>query len=141
MSDLKEKILSKIQPPQLMSLATITQEGKPWVRYVMAFGGGDLSILFVTGLNSRKVSQIQNNPEVHMTCGSAGPESRSDYLQIAGTAAVSRDSKLRHRLWGDHFKAYFSGPDDPNYAVVVVEPYRIELMGMDSRQPEVWEKS
>ena len=35
MSDLKERILKILQQPQLAALATITQDGKPWVRYVM----------------------------------------------------------------------------------------------------------
>ena len=34
MSDIKKKIHDIISSPQLMSFATITEDGKPWVRYV-----------------------------------------------------------------------------------------------------------
>ena len=33
MSDLKDKIYEVLQRPQLAGLATVTEEGKPWVRY------------------------------------------------------------------------------------------------------------
>ena len=36
-------------------------------------------------------------------------------------------------------QSYFSGPDDPNYFVVIVKPYRIELMQMTKMIPQVWE--
>ncbi len=36
-------------------------------------------------------------------------------------------------------QSYFSGPDDPNYFVVIVKPYRIELMQMTEMIPQVWE--
>jgi general stress protein 26 len=36
-------------------------------------------------------------------------------------------------------KEYLSGPDDPNYCIVIVKPYRIELMGMTEMIPQVWE--
>jgi len=60
-------------------------------------------------------------------------------LQIAGRAEITTDEKERHRLWNDNLKAYFSGPDDPNYCGVIVKPYRIELMGMTEMIPQVWE--
>lgn len=33
----------------------------------------------------------------------------------------------------------FSGPDDPNYAVCKITPYRIEYQSMSMVPPEVWE--
>jgi general stress protein 26 len=34
--------------------------------------------------------------------------------------------------------AYFTGPDDPNYGVIIVAPYRIELATPGTHIPEVW---
>jgi hypothetical protein len=31
------------------------------------------------------------------------------------------------------------GPEDPNYAIVIVKPYRIEYMGKGKMEPEVFE--
>lgn len=139
MDDLKTTIYKLINKPQLMPIATITAEGKPWVRYVVGMGGEDLAVRFVTSLQTRKVAHIKSNPEVHMLCGAETPESTENYLQIAGRAEITSDEKERHSLWNDSLKAYFSGPDDPNYCVVIVKPYRIELMGMTEMTPLVWE--
>jgi general stress protein 26 len=139
MDELKEKILAVIKTPQLMSLATLTEDGRPWVRYVMGFGTDDLSIRFVTSLQTRKIAQIKNNPEVHLTCGAATPEETEHYLQISGQAEVTTDETERNLCWNDNLKAYFSGPDDPNYCVVIVKPYRIEYYTMTEMMPKVWE--
>ena len=139
MEDLKAKIYDEIKVPQIMPIATITEDGNPWVRYVVGFAGENLSIRFVTSLQTRKVAHIKKNPEVHMTCGAKDLESTENYLQIAGRAEITTDKDEKHRLWNDNLKAYFSGPDDPNYCVVIIKPYRIELMGMTEMIPLVWE--
>ena len=139
MSDLKPKILDVIGKPQLMPLATLTPEGKPWVRFVVGMGLPDLTIRFVTGLQSRKVAQIGANPEVHLAAGAASAESMSPYVQIVGTAEVTTDQDERNRMWTDQLKEYFSGPEDPNYCVVIVTPRLIEYMGPEQMTPQVWE--
>jgi general stress protein 26 len=139
MTDLEEKIYGAIKSPQLMSLATVTEDGKPWVRYVMGFGSEDLAVQFVTSLRSRKVAQIKNNPEVHLVCGASVLEQTQPYLQISGRAEITTDEEERQRCWKDELKAYFSGPDDPNYCIGVVEPYRIEYYTMTDMTPQVWE--
>jgi len=139
MRDLKANIFKVIKEPQLMSLATVTEEGKPWVRYVTAWGSGDLTIRFVTSLKSRKVGHIKRNPEVHLTCGAKVMESTENYLQICGKAEVTTDKKERQRYWNDELKAYFSGVDDPAFCICIVRPYRIEYFGMTEMKPEVWQ--
>ena len=139
MDDLKTHIFEVINKPQLMPIATITADGNPWARYVVGFDSEDLTIRFVTSLQTRKVAHIKGNPEVHMICGAETPESAGNYLQIAGRAEITTDAKERHSLWNDNLKAYFNGPDDSNYCVVIVKPYRIELMGMTEMIPQVWE--
>ncbi|NOZ13984.1 MAG: pyridoxamine 5'-phosphate oxidase family protein [Acidobacteria bacterium] len=139
MNQLKEKIMKILTPHQLMCLATLTKEGKPWVRYVTGEAPDDETIRIATFSNSRKVAQIQNNPEVHITCGFTIPEQSRGYLQIAGTAQVSNSEEDRNLCWHDGLKEYFKGPDDPLYSVIFVHPYRIEYMGPGAMKPEVWE--
>jgi len=139
MNDLEEKILDAIKVPQLIALATVTEEGKPWVRYVMGFGAGDFVMRVVTGLQSRKVGQIKNNPEVHVICGASTLESTEHYLQICAKAEVTTEKAERDLCWNDNLKAYFSGPDDPNYCVILLRPYRIEYYTMTDMMPKVWE--
>ncbi|MGE5237315.1 MAG: pyridoxamine 5'-phosphate oxidase family protein [Chloroflexota bacterium] len=139
MSDISERIFSVIEDPVLMSLATVTPDGKPWVRYVMGVGGHDLTIRFTTFLGSRKVMHIKSNPEVHIACGVTSPEKAERYLQIQGRGEVSTDPTEKNEMWKDYLQAYFSGPDDPDYCVVIVKPYRIEYVTMTGSSPDVWE--
>jgi len=137
MSTLKERIAAIMAPLQLSAVATIA-EGKPWVRYVMTVGGDDLSLRLATFAGSRKVAQIAANPEVHVTLGVSNPANMTPYLQIQGRARFSTEASERHGFWSEMLANYFSGPDDPNYGVVVVTPYRIELANAGVPTPEVW---
>jgi len=139
MDDIEEKILKAVKPPQLMALATVTKEGKPWVRYVMGFGSEDFTLRVVTGLQSRKAAQIERNPEVHVICGASALESTDHYLQICARAEVTTAKKERDFCWNDNLKAYFSGPDDINYSIILIKPYRIEYWTMTDMTPQIWE--
>ena len=137
MSTLKEQIAAIMAPLQLSAVATLA-DGKPWVRYVMTVGGDDLNVRFATYAGSRKVVQIATNPEVHVTLGVNDPANMTPYLQIQGRARFSTEAAERHGFWSEMLANYFSGPDDPNYGVVIVTPYRIELAQAGVPEPEVW---
>ena len=137
--ELKKKILAKLTGPTLCALGTLTEDGKPWVRYVTPFADEDLTLWMATFLGSRKVAQIKKNPEVHLTTGVATMETAESYLQIQGRAEILTDEKTKKTVWFDHLKNIFSGPDDPNYVVCKITPYRIEYQSMGMVPPEVWE--
>jgi len=139
MSELKKKILAKMDRPTLCALATITEDGKPWVRYVTPMADEDLNIWMATFIISRKVGQIRKNPEVHLTVGVTDIATAESYLQVQGRAEILTDEATKKAVWNDHLKAIFSGPDDPNYCVCKITPYRIEYQGMGPVSPEVWE--
>jgi len=139
MEELKNRILGITTKLQLSGFATIAEEGKPWVRYVMTVGSTDMSIRFATFIGARKVKHIDKNPEVHLTCGVTDPMRMEPYLQIQGKARFTADKEDRHGFWNDILKPIFSGPDDPNYGVIIVEPYRIEYCTPGSMTPEVWQ--
>jgi general stress protein 26 len=66
-------------------------------------------------------------------------ETAESYLQIQGRAEILTDEETKKAVWNDHLKNIFSGPDDPNYCVCKITPYRIEYQGMGMVPPEVWE--
>jgi general stress protein 26 len=140
MSDLKKRIFNSAAEMQLINFATVTDDGKPWVRYMMAKAGEDLVFRFCTHLESRKVVQIRKTPDVHISLGVTSLETAEHWLQVAGTAEVSTDKTERDSFWFDDLKNYFTGPDDPSYCIVIVRPSRIEFGTMGSTTPEVWEK-
>jgi len=138
MSDLKERILSMVRQPQLAGLATVTGEGKPWVRYVMAAASEDLTLRCATFVSARKVKQIEANPEVHLTCGVTNPAEMAPYLQVQGRAKLNTSHDARHGFWSEMLAPIFDGPDDPKYGVIEIVPYRIEYCTPGSHEPEVW---
>ncbi|SDP37543.1 pyridoxamine 5'-phosphate oxidase family protein [Desulforhopalus singaporensis] len=138
MSDLKQRILDIIHKPQLASLATVTEKNNPWVRYVVTVGDGNLMLRCATFIESRKVKQIEQNPNVHVTCGVNSLTVMEPYLQIQAQARLSQTRDERHNFWNDMLTPIFSGPDDPNYGVLIIEPYRIEYCTPASLEPEVW---
>jgi len=139
MSDLKRRVFDIAKELQLINVATVTADGKPWVRYVMAKADSDLVFRFCTSLGSRKVAHIKKTPDVHISMGVANFETAKHWVQVQGAAEVSTDRNERHSFWFDELKNYFSGPDDPDYCVVIVRPSRIEFGTMGSMAPEVWE--
>jgi general stress protein 26 len=139
MSDLKQRIYEAAKDMQLINLATINEEGKPWVRYVMGLADKELIFRFCTHLESRKVGQIRNNPDVHISLGVSSLETAKNWVQVQGTAEVSTDKAERDAFWIDDLKNYFSGPDDPSYCVVIIKPTKVELGTMGNTTPEVWE--
>jgi len=99
----------------------------------------NLTIWMATFVNSRKVAQIRKNPEVHLTTGVTDLETAESYLQIQGRAEILTDEETKKAVWNPHLENIFSGPDDPNYCVCKITPYRIEFQGMGMVPPEVWE--
>jgi general stress protein 26 len=66
-------------------------------------------------------------------------ETADHFLQVEGKAEISTDKAEREAFWFDELKNYFSGPDDPNYCIVIVRPSLIEFGTMGSMTPEVWQ--
>jgi general stress protein 26 len=136
---LKKKIVAKLAAPTLCVLATVTEDGKPWARYVTPFADDNLTIWLATSANSRKIGHMQKNPEVHLTTGVTDPRIAMPYLQIQGRATILTDDETKKAVWSDYLRRVFSGPDDPNYVVCRITPYRIEWQPEGPGTPEVWE--
>jgi general stress protein 26 len=139
MNDLKLRIYEAVKDLQLTNVATITEDGKPWVRYVMAKADKDLIFRFCTQLDSRKVAQIRKNSDAHISLGVSSLETAKNWVQVQGIAEVSTDRFELDAFWFDELNNYFSGPDDPNYCVVIVNPSKIEFGTMGIMTSEVWE--
>ncbi|MCP4650189.1 MAG: pyridoxamine 5'-phosphate oxidase family protein [PVC group bacterium] len=141
MSEIKQKVIEMLQLPQLSSMATITLDGKPWTRYIMIQSDNDFNIRSAVCLDSRKIKQIEKNPEVHLTFGINDPQDlNKPYIQIQGTAKITTDQQEKNNYWFEMLSAIFKGPEDPSYAIMIIEPYRVEFNNPGTMIPEVWEK-
>lgn len=139
--ELQHRIFELSKDLQLANCATITEDGKPWVRYVMGKAEPDLTFRFSTHLATRKVAQIRKNPQVHISLGVTDVTAPNAWIQLQGIAEIVTDQAERDAFWYDLLQTIFTGPDDPNYAIVIVRPSRIELEKMGNLPPEVWEAS
>ncbi|OGW26375.1 MAG: hypothetical protein A2X59_05225 [Nitrospirae bacterium GWC2_42_7] len=139
MSELKQRIFEAAKDFQLINFASVTEDGKPWVRYVVGKADDKLVFRFCTSINSRKVGQIRKDPNVHISFGAKDLESAKHFIQVEGRAEVTTDKAERESFWFDELKNYFSGPDDPNYCIIIIKPSRIEFGTMGNRTPEVWQ--
>ncbi len=138
MDDLKNKILGKMRELTLASFATVTEDGKPWVRYVAVKADDDMNIWFATFKTSRKIRQVSANPDVHLLLGVTDLPTAASWVQIQGRAEFLEDAETKNAVWYSMLEPMFTGPDDPNYIVCKIVPYRIEHYSMNRQEPEVW---
>lgn len=139
--DAKQTIIDTLRKDtsEVWSLATVTQDGTPWVRYVRGTVDEDLVLRCPTFAGTKKVAHIESNPAVHVTCGDTDSSKPGTYLQIEGTAEITTQPLDREAAWSDRLAKWFSGPADPNYAVVKITPSRITLCPIgQSGGIEVW---
>lgn len=141
MPNLKERIMDVVKGgPKLSGFATIDEDGNPWVRYVMAEVSEDLTFRFTSFVDARKVGQIKEHPDAHLTCGISDPiDMHAPYLQVQGRASFTTASDERHAFWTERLRVLFEGPDDPRYGVVVFPASRIEYTRV-GLPVEVWER-
>ncbi len=141
MADIRQTVIDMLKTPQLSNMASISLDGKPWTRYIMIQSDEDFTIRASVSLQTRKIKQIESNPEVHLCFGVNDPQDMTKpYVQIQGKAKFTSDQQEKNKLWTDMLEKIFSGPQDPNYAIIIIEPYRVEFMNPGAMIPEVWEK-
>jgi len=142
MSDTKRKILETLQRGRgfLASLATITEDGAPWARYVTGTIDDDLTIRIATGLRSKKIAHVRARPEVHLACGNIDPSVEAPYFQIEATAEISTDLEEKQAIWNDGLAFFFRTPENPDWCVLKARPHRITVYSMTSMDTEVWTK-
>ena len=92
-----------------------------WVRLIIN------GLSFCTHLQTKKVGEIRKKANVHISLGAKDLETAKHWLQVEGRAEISTDKTERHSFWFDELSNYFTGPDDPNYCVIIVRPSRIEF--------------
>ncbi len=106
-------------------LTTVTADGslraRPMVAQESDFDG---TLWFVTRAPSGKVDEVAR--EEHVGLCYASPEEHR-YVSVSGMARVVRDPGRLRRLWTPAHATWFPlGPDDPQLALLTVEPRRAE---------------
>ena len=90
-----------------MAIAEITEDGSIW---------------FITGVDSTKVNEALQDPNIM-----AVMQSSAKYLSVTGQAVLHRDRAHIERLWKEPYKAWFSGgKNDPSIALIQLKPSEAE---------------
>ena len=121
------------------AIATVDGD-KPRVRIVHPTWEEDC-LWFATGPESPKAYQLRDNPHVDIQYQVAPPN--FIHVMVRGTAELVTDQKTKNRAWDiiDYDLSQFgsTGPDDPNFQPVRINPSRVELSEMfGSINKRIW---
>lgn len=134
---LKEQIVKIIDQNKIGTLATV-KNGKPHSRY-MTFFNENLTLYTPTDVETHKVEEIDENPNVHILLGYDGEGFGDSYVEVEGTASIEKSSELKQRLWDDMLKLWFDGPEDENFIILKIKPEQIRLMNKKGEPPHTLE--
>lgn len=108
------------------ALATC-ESGRARVRPVSAFLQEDFSLLVASFSQARKVAQLREESRVEVLfVDDAHAQVRFDGGASEITDVGEKRRLMDSTLSADMWKKYFSGPEDPNFALFRITPARIE---------------
>jgi general stress protein 26 len=75
------------------------------------------TLWFITGMETAKAHEIEQDTRVHITC----QDDHSAYLSFDGRARLVDDRKKVAELWQEPFRVWFpGGQEDPNVVLIAV---------------------
>ncbi|WP_432359866.1 pyridoxamine 5'-phosphate oxidase family protein [Sporosarcina sp. UB5] len=132
--DAKETARKILDESYVGTMATV-QQGKPFSRY-MTFFNEDFTLYTATSKETDKVDELERNPNTHILIGYDGEGFGDSYLEIMGTVTISDEESLKEKVWNDHMKPWFTGPDDPDLVILKVTPDSMRLMNNNGEEPQ-----
>lgn len=121
----REKVWDMIKDIKVAMMVTMDDEGHHYARPMVAQEPDEhYDLWFFTSLDSPKVKEILNNPDVLLSYADPGGNT---YVSICGEAAVVADRSKIDELWSESLKAWWpKGKDDPNLTLICVTPKSAE---------------
>jgi general stress protein 26 len=116
------------------TMATV-QSGMPFSRY-MTFFNKDFTLYTATSKKTDKVEELEQNPHTHILIGYEGEGFGDVYLEIMGTVTISDEESMKEKVWNEHMKPYFTGPDDPELVILKITPDSMRLMNKKGEDPQ-----
>ena len=115
---------SIIDSARSRTFITVDENGKPQARTMSPFPPEeDMVIWLGTNPRSRKVKQIENNPNVMIFYYDTKGFS---YVSVAGQARIVNDPEKRAHYWKESWTRYYLDPEN-DYILIEVTPERLEI--------------
>lgn len=130
----KKAALKILDNSHVGTLATI-KGNKPHSRY-MTFFNDEFTLYTATSNKTQKVDELEANPNAHILLGYDGEGIGDAFLEIEGEMGVHEDSSMIEKVWNDHLKGWFTGPDDPDLVILAIKPNRVRLMNKKGEEPQ-----
>lgn len=115
MATIEEQAAALLERCDIISLASVNEEGFPRICTMSKAGGEGMGrIYFATGTSSRKTAHFISNPKAGVSYGD-----EKDSVTLTGTIKIVEDETLKRSLWKDWYIEHFpGGPEDPEYCVL-----------------------
>ncbi len=132
-----KQIMKKVR---YCALITVDSLGIPQARIVDAFPpDSQLVVWIATNPRTRKVAQIQKNPEV--TLFYWDPQGVS-YVTLIGKATLVADPQQKARFWKEDWKNFYSDRwSGDDYLLIRIIPLRVEVVSYEFgilNRPQDW---
>jgi general stress protein 26 len=97
---------------------------------------------FVTSDETHKLDELEIDPHVNL---SYYRDRTREWVSVSGTARVSKDREMIHRLYQPDWRAWFGdlggekdgGPDDPRITLILVDARSVSYLKQDRPAPLV----
>ncbi len=116
-SEVMEKSLGLVGRCFTGILGTVNEYGIPQMKAMIKTAANELKeYWFCTNTSSKRVIQIQNNPNASLYFYD---EKTFEGLLLVGMAEVTFDDEKRKEFWSDGMEIYYpTGCTDPDYALI-----------------------
>lgn len=135
--DLKQAALQILEDSLIGTLATI-KDNKPHSRY-MTFFNDEFTLYTATSKQTQKVDELEQNPNAHILLGYEGEGVGDSFLEIEGKMSLRDDRDMIDKVWNEHLRGWFDGPEDPNLIILAITPDRVRLMNRKGKEPQTIE--
>lgn len=120
----REELRALLESFDTAMLVTKDSRGMPRARpMAMRQRPNDLALWFLTPEDAPKVAEIAHDPFVAAIFYRDGDRA---WISVSGRAAIIKDRARIKELWTPAMSVWFTGPDDPQIALIRVEPHAAE---------------
>lgn len=132
--DIKEKVLEILSNHQTGILSSV-ENNKPHSRF-MTFFHHHFTLYTPTKKDTEKLEEIEKNSAVAVLLGYEDEGIGDAHIEISGTASIRDSQELKKKYWDESFNKYFSGPEDPNFVFLQIEPEIVRLLNEVGEPPQ-----